>query len=85
MNSVYLKRLSEAKPSFEILRFDIRYSAVRCSVRVKFQLRCRVLGKRDVRYLNPTPDTYINYQRVATPQRPVFPSLVSQRTQRLSG
>ena len=24
-----LKRLSEAKPSFEILRFDIRYSAVR--------------------------------------------------------
>jgi len=24
------KRLSKAKPSFEILRFDIRYSAVRC-------------------------------------------------------
>ena len=30
MNSVYLKRQSEAKPSFDILRFDIRYSAVRC-------------------------------------------------------
>ena len=27
-----LKRLSEAKPSFEILRFDIRYSAVRCLI-----------------------------------------------------
>jgi hypothetical protein len=27
------KRLSEAKPPFDILRFDIRYSAVRCSAR----------------------------------------------------
>ena len=41
MNSVYLKRLSEAKPPFEILRFDIRYSAVRCSVRVKLPTRCQ--------------------------------------------
>ncbi len=33
MNSVYFKkRLSKAKPSFEILRFDIRYSAVRCLI-----------------------------------------------------
>jgi hypothetical protein len=33
MYSVYfLKRLSEAKPHFDILRFDIRYSAVRCSI-----------------------------------------------------
>ena len=31
-----LKRLSKAKPSFEILRFDIRYSAVRGSVSMKF-------------------------------------------------
>ena len=29
VNSALLKRLSKAKPSFEILRFDIRYSAVR--------------------------------------------------------
>jgi hypothetical protein len=33
MYSVYfIIRLSEAKPPFEILRFDIRYSAVRCSI-----------------------------------------------------
>jgi hypothetical protein len=31
MNSVdYINGLSEAKPPFNILRFDIRYSAVRC-------------------------------------------------------
>ena len=42
MNSVYLKRLSEAKPSFGILRFDIRFSAVRCSFRVKFYTSVRV-------------------------------------------
>ena len=31
MYSIYfIKRWSEAKPPFEILRFDIRYSAVRC-------------------------------------------------------
>jgi hypothetical protein len=30
----FIERLSEAKPSFEILRFDIRYSAVRCSARL---------------------------------------------------
>ena len=46
MNSVYLKRQSEAKPSFDILRFDIRYSAVRCSFRVKFHARFRMLGRR---------------------------------------
>jgi len=34
MYSVNLKkRLSKAIPSFVILRFDIRYSAVRCSAR----------------------------------------------------
>ena len=27
----FKKRLSKAKPPFDILRFDIRYSAVRCS------------------------------------------------------
>ncbi len=33
MYSIYFKkRLSEATPSFEILRFDIRYSAVRCYI-----------------------------------------------------
>jgi hypothetical protein len=33
MYSIYfIKRLSAAKPSFEILRFDIRYSAVRCLI-----------------------------------------------------
>jgi hypothetical protein len=26
-----LKELSKAKPPFKVLRFDIRYSAVRCS------------------------------------------------------
>ena len=30
---LFKKRLSAAKPSFDILRFDIRYSAVRCSAR----------------------------------------------------
>ena len=31
MYSIYfIKRLSAAKPPFVILRFDIRYSAVRC-------------------------------------------------------
>jgi len=35
MYSVYFKKkLSEAKPSFEILRFDIRYSAVRSYIHV---------------------------------------------------
>jgi len=47
MNSVYVKKIERnlrlagvvtptprrAKPSFEILLFDIRYSAVRCSIR----------------------------------------------------
>ena len=37
MHSVYLKKgLSEAKPSFDIRRFDIRYSAVCCSGHLKF-------------------------------------------------
>ncbi len=30
--SILLKGLSKAKPHFDILRFDIRYSAVRCSI-----------------------------------------------------
>ena len=30
--SFLLKRLSKAKPHFDILRFDIRYSAVRCLI-----------------------------------------------------
>ena len=35
MYSIYsIKRLSEAKPPFKILRFDIRYSAVRCLIQV---------------------------------------------------
>ena len=38
-----LKRLSEAKLSFEILRFDIHYSAVRCSVCMKFHMRVQGL------------------------------------------
>ena len=29
---LFKKRLSAAKPSFDILRFDIRYSAVRCLI-----------------------------------------------------
>ena len=37
-----LKSLSKAKLSFEILLFDIRYSAVRCSVRMKFPKRFQV-------------------------------------------
>jgi hypothetical protein len=33
MYSIYfIKRVSEAKPPFDILRFDIRYSTVRCSI-----------------------------------------------------
>jgi hypothetical protein len=36
MYAVYFKkRLSKAKPSFDILRFDIRYSAVRCYGQLK--------------------------------------------------
>ena len=32
-HSIYfIKGLSEAKPHFDILRFDIRYSAVRCLI-----------------------------------------------------
>jgi hypothetical protein len=43
MYSVYFKkRLSKTKPSFDILRFDIRYSAVRCSGQLRFQPMCRV-------------------------------------------
>jgi hypothetical protein len=38
MYSVYFKkRLSKAKPSFDILRFDIRHSAVRCSIKLGHQ------------------------------------------------
>ena len=40
--SILLKGLSKAKPPFDILRFDIRYSAVRCSVRVKFHTSVQV-------------------------------------------
>jgi hypothetical protein len=37
MYAVYFKkRLSKAKSHFDILRFDIRYSAVRCSGHLKF-------------------------------------------------
>ncbi len=36
---LFKKRLSKAKPSFDILRFDIRYSAVRCSGHLKFHIR----------------------------------------------
>ena len=37
MYSVYFrKRLSEAKPPFDIPRFNIQYSAVRCSGHPKF-------------------------------------------------
>ena len=39
-----LKRLSKAKPPFDILRFDIRYSAVRCSGYLKFHTRCQGSG-----------------------------------------
>ena len=40
MYSVYFKiRLSKAKPPFDILRFDIRYSAVRCFDQLKFHMR----------------------------------------------
>jgi hypothetical protein len=39
MYSVYLKRLSIAIPPFDILRFDIRYSAVRCPNYVWFHTR----------------------------------------------
>ena len=31
-SNYFIKRLSVAKPPFEILRFDIRYSAVRCLI-----------------------------------------------------
>ena len=38
MYSVFFKkRLSKAKPPFDIIRFDIRYSAVRCSGAVKLK------------------------------------------------
>ena len=35
-SAYFIMRLSEAKPHFDILRFDIRYSAVRRS-----KLKCR--------------------------------------------
>ena len=35
IQSVLLKGLSEAKPPFEILRFDIRNSAVRCFIHMQ--------------------------------------------------
>ena len=31
-SNYFINRLRAAKPSFEILRFDIRYSAVRCLI-----------------------------------------------------
>jgi hypothetical protein len=37
--SILLKGLSKAKPSFEILRFDIRYSAVRCLNQIRLSMR----------------------------------------------
>ena len=43
---VVYKGLSRAKPTCEILRFDIRYSAVRCSVQMKFHMRLRVSANR---------------------------------------
>ena len=52
MNSVYLKRLSEAKPSFEILRFDIRHSVVRCSGHLKSHI-----SYQGVEVLNTDPPT----------------------------
>ncbi len=43
MYSVYFKkRLSKAKPPFDILRFDIRYSAVRCSGHLWFHTSVRM-------------------------------------------
>jgi hypothetical protein len=35
----FKKRLSKAKPPFDILRFDIRYSAVLCSGHLKLHMR----------------------------------------------
>jgi hypothetical protein len=35
------KRMSKAKPPFDILRFDIRYSAVRFSMVLRFAARPR--------------------------------------------
>ena len=38
MYTVYFKkRLSKAKPHFEILRFDIQHSAVRCSNKLGYR------------------------------------------------
>jgi hypothetical protein len=35
--SILFKGLSKAKPPLEILRFDIRYSSVRCFVRIDYR------------------------------------------------
>ena len=61
MYSVYFKkRLSKAKPPFDILRFDIRYFAVRCSGHLKFHTSVRTDGDFSVRISASTflfPDT----------------------------
>ncbi len=50
MYSIYFKkRLSKAKPSFDILRFDIRYSAVRVSLVLRFAVQPRP-GHRSGRF-----------------------------------
>jgi len=59
---LFRNRLSKAKPPFDILRVDIRYSAVRCSDYLNFHVR--VPGFRGPGYgfdnpepLNPEPGT----------------------------
>ena len=43
MLSILIKRMSKAKPSFVILRFDIRYSAVRCLIQAVGQVAPQAL------------------------------------------
>ena len=47
----FIKRLSKAKPPFDILRFDIRHSAVCCSGHLKFHTRGSGFGFA----VNPEP------------------------------
>ena len=52
----FIKRLSKAKPSFEILRFDIRYSAVLFSLVLRFAIKTnRWLPKRPVNHQKTGP------------------------------
>ena len=63
---LFKKRLSAAKPSFDILRFDIRYSTVRCSARLSAAKAVSLIIKK------PCHFDVVSYERRLWPEkRPV--------------